>query len=103
MEKLKIDGVVVAEGKYDKIKLSSVIDAPIVTTDGFSIFNNAEKRAMLKALAERSRIIILTDSDGAGFVIRNKLKSIIGNSGSIINIYIPRVKGKEQRKNKPSK
>lgn len=104
MEKIKTDKVIVVEGKYDKIKLSSVIDANIVTTDGFSLFNNKEKCALLRRMAQTCGIIIFTDSDGSGFVIRNKIKSICGNcQGEIINLYAPQILGKEPRKTKASK
>ena len=103
MEKIKTDKVILVEGKYDKIKLSSFLDATIITTNGFSVFNNVEKCAMLRKIATERGIIILTDSDGAGFVIRNKLKGIIGNCDNITNIYVPNIKGKESRKSKESK
>lgn len=104
MEKIKTDKVIVVEGKYDKIKLSNVVDATIITTDGFSIFNNKEKCVLLRRLAQTCGIIIFTDSDGAGFVIRNKIKSVCGNcEGEIINLYSPQIFGKEPRKTKGSK
>ena len=102
-EKIKVNKVILVEGKYDKIKLSSIIDGCIMTTGGFSIFNNEEKCALLRKLAKQKGIVILTDSDGAGFVIRNKLKGIIGSSENIINLYSPQISGKESRKNKSSK
>ena len=79
MERIKTDKVIIVEGKYDKIKLSSFIDATIIPTNGFSVFNNTEKCTMLRKISSERGIVILTDSDGAGFVIRNKLKGIIGN------------------------
>ena len=103
MEKIKTDKVILVEGKYDKIKLSSLIDATIITTDGFSVFNNEEKCSMLRKISRERGIIILTDSDGAGFVIRNKLKGIIGDCENITNLYIPNISGKEKRKDKQSK
>lgn len=93
---------VIVEGKYDKIKLKSIIDGVIITTDGYGIYKNKKKLSLIRKYAEKTGIIILTDSDGAGFQIRNHLKSIIGN-GKIINIYIPDVFGKERRKAAPSK
>ena len=101
-EKIKLDMPVIVEGRYDKIKLQSVVDAVIITTDGFGIYKNRKKRDMIRRYAEKTGIIILTDSDGAGFQIRNSLKSCIG-SGRAVNIYIPDVFGKERRKAKPSK
>ncbi len=93
---------IIVEGKYDKIKLESVADALILTTDGFRIYKDNEKMALIRAFAERDGVIILTDSDAAGFQIRNRLKSCLPN-GKIYNAYIPDVFGKEQRKSKPSK
>ena len=103
MEKIKTSDVIIVEGKYDKIKLSSIIDGIIITTNGFGVFNSAEKCSLIRKLAEKSRIIILTDSDGAGFVIRNKIKNILGSSDKIFNLYIPKIPGKEPRKQKASK
>lgn len=92
----------IVEGKYDKIKLSSVTDALIVTTDGFSVFKNKEKLALIKSLAESCGVIILTDSDSAGFKIRNYIRGCT-QKGRIINLYIPDIFGKEKRKAAPSK
>ena len=103
MEKIKTDKVIVVEGKYDKIKLSSIIDATIITTNGFSLFNNSEKRSLIRRLSEKRGIVILTDSDGAGFVIRNKLRGYLSPDCEIVNLYIPKISGKESRKDKPSK
>jgi len=99
---MKITQTIIVEGKYDKIKLESVADANIITTDGFRIYNNTQKRALIKSLAEKTGIIILTDSDSAGRRIRNFIKSCAGGA-KIINAYIPRIAGKEKRKNIPSK
>lgn len=101
MEKLKIKYPVICEGKYDKIRLSSVIDGTIITTDGFGIFNSSEKTALLRRLAEGEMMIVATDSDSAGRVIRNFIRGIIPKE-KIINVYIPQIKGKERRKDKPS-
>ena len=103
MEKIKIDKVIVVEGKYDKIKLSSFVDGYILTTDGFSLFNNKDKCDLIRSFAKTKGIIILTDSDGAGFVIRNKIKGIVGKDSNIINLYAPQILGKEKRKSAPSK
>lgn len=99
---IKTDRAVIVEGKYDKIRLSGFIDALIIATDGFSVFNNAEKRQLIRRLAETRGIVIVTDSDAAGFKIRNYIKNFAG-SGEIINVYIPDISGKEKRKKKPSK
>lgn len=93
---------VIVEGKYDKIKLSSIVDALIITTDGFSVFKNKEKIALIKELAEKDGVIVLTDSDSAGFKIRNYIKGCT-QKGKVTNIYIPDIFGKEKRKAAPSK
>ena len=103
MSMLKIDQAILVEGKYDKIKLSSFIDGVILTTEGFRIFKDQEKCDMIKALAETSGLLVITDSDVAGFKIRNFIKSITHNSPKVINLYIPQVKGKEKRKQTASK
>ena len=101
MEKIRIPYPVVVEGKYDKMKLASVIDANIITTGGFGIFNRREKLSLLRTLAEKGGIVVLTDSDGAGSVIRNFIKSALP-AEKIYNLYIPRIEGKEHRKSAPS-
>lgn len=92
---------VIVEGKYDKIKLKNFIDAEIITTDGFGIFKNKEKINMLRRIAEKRGIIILTDSDSAGFLIRGHLTSVI-DPKFIKNVFVPEIKGKERRKEKAS-
>lgn len=92
---------VIVEGKYDKIKLKNFIDAEIITTDGFGIFKNKEKVNMLRRIAEKRGIIILTDSDSAGFLIRGHLTSVI-DPKLIKNVFVPEIKGKERRKEKAS-
>ncbi len=99
---IKLNSAVIVEGKYDKIRLQSVVDAPIIATNGFGIFKNAELRALIKRLAEESGIIILTDSDSAGTMIRNHIKSFVDEK-HIINVYAPTIKGKERRKQSPGK
>lgn len=99
---IKIKEAVIVEGKYDKMQLKKVCDALIITTDGFRIFKDKDKREFLKALAKRQGLLVLTDSDRAGFVIRGHLKSFIPPE-YIKNVYIPDIKGKERRKDKPSK
>ena len=93
---------VIVEGKYDKIRLSSVVDALIVTTEGFGIFSDKEKQRFLKKLAAEKGLLILTDSDAAGFRIRNYLKNIVPEE-QIVHACIPDVYGKERRKDAPSK
>ena len=94
---IKLDRPVIVEGKYDVIKLSNLIDALIIKTDGFGIFKDKEKQRLLLRLAGEKGIIVLTDSDGAGFVIRNFISSIIPPD-RITHVYIPDIFGKEKRK-----
>ena len=93
----KIREVIVVEGRYDKNTLSQVVDATVVTLGGFSVFNDKEKLAFLRRLAEKQGLIVLTDSDGAGFVIRNYLKGALPKD-KVKQAYIPDVHGKERRK-----
>ncbi len=102
MEKLKISQAIVVEGKYDKIKLSAVIDGMIICTNGFGIYKDKSIVELIRLYAKTSGIIVLTDSDSAGFQIRNHLKGLVPD-GNIINLYIPEIFGKERRKNAPSK
>ena len=101
MEKLKIDLPIIVEGKYDKIKIKSVADACVIQTDGFGVFKNNERLALIRQLAKKSRIIVMTDSDGAGKVIRAHITSAIPKD-RLIQLYIPQVEGKERRKEAPS-
>lgn len=100
---LHIDETIVVEGKYDKERLKKITDAPIVCTGGFSIYKNKQLIKFLKQAAENKGIIILTDSDSAGFRIRNRIKQCIGDNGKITNAYIPSISGKEKRKLTPAK
>lgn len=100
--KLHIDIPIIVEGRYDRIKLDSILDAHIIVTDGFGIFKRDEQRALIRRLAEKTGVIILTDSDGGGLVIRSHLRSILPPD-KIINLYIPEVEGKEKRKKSRSK
>lgn len=99
---IKLKQAVVVEGKYDKIKLSKVVDAPIIVTNGFSIFKDKEKLAYIKKVADIKGIIILTDSDNAGMMIRKRIIQAVNDESEIINVYIPDVFGKEKRKRKRS-
>lgn len=101
-EKIKIKEAVIVEGRYDKIKLSNIIDAFIIETDGFSLFKDKKKLAFIKKLAEQRGIVVLTDSDHAGFMIRNHIAGAVPKQ-QIKNVYIPDVFGKEKRKSEPSK
>ena len=99
---IKINQAIIVEGKYDKIRLETVVDAPIITTDGFGIFNDKQKRQMIRKIAEKRGIVILTDSDSAGFLIRSKLCGMVP-AECITHVYIPELLGKEKRKTQPSK
>lgn len=101
MEKIKLRQAVIVEGKYDKIRLESVVDALILTTEGFHIYKDAERRELLRSLAKRCGLVILTDSDSAGFRLRNYIKNFVGE-GEVTHVYIPDVLGKERRKSAPS-
>ena len=94
--------VILVEGKYDKNTLSQIVDAAIVTTDGFSVFQDREKLAFFRRLAAQRGLIVLTDSDGAGFLIRNFLKGAIPKE-QLKQAYVPDVYGKERRKRRPGK
>ena len=98
----KIREVIVVEGRYDKNTLAQVVDAPVVTLGGFAVFNDREKVAFLRRLAEERGLIVLTDSDGAGFVIRNYLKGALPKD-RVKQAYIPDIHGKEKRKHTPGK
>lgn len=94
--------VIVVEGRYDKNVLSQVVDAVIVETSGFGIFNNAQKQKLLRDMAKSRGLIVLTDPDGAGFVIRSFIKSCV-DPALVKHAYIPDVYGRERRKSKTSK
>lgn len=98
----RIKEVVVVEGRYDKNTLSQVVDATILETSGFGIFNDKEKRKLLQMLAESRGLIVLTDSDGAGFLIRSHIRGVV-DPKLVKHAYIPDVPGKERRKTAPSK
>ena len=98
----KVKEVIVVEGRYDKNALSQVVDATVITLGGFSVFNDKEKLAFLRRLAEKQGLIVLTDSDGAGFVIRNYLKGALPKE-RVKQAYIPDIYGKERRKRTPGK
>lgn len=100
--KKTIREVIVVEGRYDKNALSQVVDATIITLGGFAVFNDREKLAFLRRLAEQRGLIVLTDSDGAGFVIRNYLKGALPRN-RVKQAYIPDIPGKERRKRTPGK
>ena len=100
-ERLQIPYPVIVEGRYDKLRLESVIEAHIIPTDGFGIFKKTEVASMLRALAQKTPLIVLTDSDGAGKLIRSHITSVLP-SDRVIQLYVPRISGKEKRKNEAS-
>lgn len=101
-DKPRISMPIIVEGKYDKIKLDSIFDAEVITTKGFGVFKSEETKNFLRMVCQKTPIIVLCDSDGAGRVIRNHLKSFLPNE-RMINIYTPDIEGKEKRKKAPSK
>lgn len=102
MEPLKIQEAIVVEGRYDKAALAGVVDTLILDTAGFGVFKDGERMALLRKLAAKRGLIVLTDPDGAGFVIRNYLKGAIPR-GQLKHAYVPDIYGKERRKRAPGK
>lgn len=94
---LRLKEAVIVEGRYDKIKLKSLVDAPVIETNGFRVFSDKEKQNLIRKIADVRGILVLTDSDGAGFVIRNFLRGVVDKS-KIKHCYIPQIEGKEKRK-----
>ena len=99
---IKIKEAIVVEGRYDKNTLSQIVDAPILETSGFGIFKNKEQMALLRSVAQKRGLIVFTDADGAGFVIRNHIKSAIPGE-FLKHAYTPDILGKERRKAAPGK
>ena len=99
---VRVKEVIVVEGRYDKNTLRQIVDATVITTDGFQIFKDREKQALLRSLAERRGLIVLTDADGAGQVIRGFLRGAV-DPGKVKHAFIPDIPGKEKRKSAPSK
>lgn len=99
---VKIREAILVEGRYDKNTLSQIVDAPILETGGFGIFKDKKQLALLRQIAEKRGLIVFTDSDGAGFVIRNHIKSAIPGK-FLKHAYIPDIYGKERRKSAPGK
>lgn len=102
MERLLLDEVIIVEGRYDAVALGSIVDGLVITTNGFSIFNDEEKKDLIRRLGSQRGLLILTDSDDAGFRIRHYIEKIAGNC-PIKHAYIPALPGKEPRKAAPSK
>ena len=92
-----LDRPIVVEGKYDRLRLMTVVSGTILTTDGFGVFRSDEKKLLIRRLAEKNGILVLTDADGAGLVIRNFLSGILPRE-QITHLYVPAVPGKEKRK-----
>lgn len=101
-KRLRISRPIIVEGRYDREKLLSFVDGTVITTEGFAIFNSRERMAVIRRLAASGGVIVLTDSDGAGAVIRSHITSSLPK-GSVTQLYIPRVPGKERRKKTPSR
>lgn len=101
-ERIPLDRPVIVEGKYDKNKLSQILDAEIITTEGFGLFKADEKKMLIRRLAAEKGVFVLTDSDSAGLLIRNHLNSILPKH-QITHIYIPQIPGREKRKKEDSK
>lgn len=99
---LKIREAIIVEGKYDKIKLKNIVDTTIIETNGFRVFSDKEKQALIRKIAEARGILVFTDSDSAGFVIRNFLRGTVDKS-KVKHCYIPQLNGKEKRKTHSSK
>ena len=99
---LKTDKVIVVEGKYDAIRLANIVDAAILRTEGFGVFKDKEKQELLRTLGEKRGLLVLTDGDSAGMLIRNYIRNIVP-AEQITDVYVPDLFGKEKRKDKPSK
>lgn len=100
---IALSRAVVVEGKYDRARLAALIDAPILQTDGFGVFRDRATRTLLRRYAKERGLIVLTDSDAAGRLIRGHIESIVGKDADVVHLYIPKVRGKERRKTAPSK
>ncbi len=100
---LHIEQAIIVEGKYDKIHLSQIVDAVIIVTNGFGIYKDKDIQALIRHYAKTKGIIIMTDSDSAGNMIRGRIKSAAGEGAKIYNAYVPEIFGKEKRKTAPSK
>ena len=101
-EKKRIRYPIIVEGRYDRQRILDIFDADCISTDGFGIFNSKQTNATIRALASKGKLIVLTDSDSAGALIRKRISQSVGND-NLINLYTPQVKGKERRKKEPSK
>lgn len=101
MERLRVKYPIIVEGRYDKARLASFIEGDILQTDGFQVFSDKKKLALIRRLAAEEKVVILTDSDRAGFRIRGYLAGAIPPE-RVLHVYIPQVQGKERRKRRPS-
>ena len=102
LEKIHTDRVLIVEGKYDAARLSHLTDAMILMTDGFGIYSDKKRQQLFKALAQKNGLILLTDSDAAGFRIRNYITNLVGEK-NVVQAYVPAIHGKEKRKAQPGK
>lgn len=100
MEKPRIKETIIVEGRYDRNTLLQYVDAGIVETSGFGVFNDPEITALIRTLAEKNGVIVMTDSDGAGFLIRNHIRGSV-TGGRVLHAYIPEIEGRERRKRRP--
>ena len=97
---MRVKETIIVEGEHDKRKLLSFLEADVIVTDGFQIFKDKEMKELIKRLSEKNGVVILTDSDRAGFIIRNHIKNI---APFVLHAYVPEIKGKERRKKEPGK
>jgi len=101
-QKIRTERVIVVEGRYDAAKLAGIVDATILVTDGFGIYTDTEKKQLLKTLAKKCGLVLLTDSDAAGFRIRHYITNLVGED-NVVQAYVPAQPGKEKRKAQPGK
>ncbi len=102
MKRLKLKYPLMVEGSYDKNRVMAVAEGTVIACGGFSVFGSKEKLLLIRRLTEHGKLLVLTDSDGAGKLIRGKLKGLV-EAENVINLYTPQIKGKERRKKCPSK
>ena len=101
-EMIHTDRVLIVEGKYDAVRLAHLTDAMILLTDGFGIYKDKQRQQLFRALAQKNGLILLTDSDAAGFRIRNYITNMVG-AENVVQAYVPAIHGKEKRKAQPGK
>ena len=99
MERIRVEETIIVEGRYDRNALSQYLDANIIETSGFGVFKSPETAELIRALAKKNGVIVMTDSDSAGFVIRNHIRGIV-SEGRVLHAYIPEIPGRERRKSR---